>query len=223
MLSQRERRVLELRYGLNGERPRTLDEVGRTFNVTRERIRQIENQTLKKLRALADAQKLRDVAVAGPSGRDALRRPERATSTSLAGRAALAGVPVRELRRGRPTPANASEHSRPQASRPYGTTALDGRERGLRRCARARELTAHAPELRRRAGARRPGASPTCDPRVEAPETAAGLARRLRALRIPASAPTRRTPATCAAATWVPTSCGGGRRGGARRLGRRRS
>jgi RNA polymerase primary sigma factor len=62
MLSQRERRVLELRYGLNGERPRTLDEVGRTFNVTRERIRQIENQTLKKLRALADAQKLRDVA-----------------------------------------------------------------------------------------------------------------------------------------------------------------
>jgi RNA polymerase primary sigma factor len=62
MLSQRERRVLELRYGLNGEHPRTLDEVGRTFNVTRERIRQIENQSLKKLRALAEAQKLRDVA-----------------------------------------------------------------------------------------------------------------------------------------------------------------
>jgi RNA polymerase primary sigma factor len=61
-LSTRERRVLELRYGLNGERPRTLDEVGRTFNVTRERIRQIENQSLKKLRALADAAKLKDVA-----------------------------------------------------------------------------------------------------------------------------------------------------------------
>ncbi len=61
-LSQRERRVLELRYGLNGEHPRTLDEVGRAFNVTRERIRQIENQSLKKLRALADSQKLRDVA-----------------------------------------------------------------------------------------------------------------------------------------------------------------
>ena len=43
-LSYRERRVLELRYGLGGEHPRTLDEVGRTFNVTRERIRQIENQ-----------------------------------------------------------------------------------------------------------------------------------------------------------------------------------
>jgi RNA polymerase primary sigma factor len=62
MLSERERRVLELRYGLNGEHPRTLDEVGRAFNVTRERIRQIENQSLKKLRALADSQTLRDVA-----------------------------------------------------------------------------------------------------------------------------------------------------------------
>jgi RNA polymerase primary sigma factor len=61
-LSYRDRRVLELRYGLGGERPRTLDEVGRTFNVTRERIRQIENQSLKKLQSLAEAQKLRDVA-----------------------------------------------------------------------------------------------------------------------------------------------------------------
>ena len=61
-LSPRERRVLELRYGLNGEHPRTLDEVGRAFNVTRERIRQIENQSLKKLQSLGEAQKLREVA-----------------------------------------------------------------------------------------------------------------------------------------------------------------
>src|SRR4051794_21609501 len=61
-LSPRERRVLELRYGLDGQHPCTLDEVGRTFNVTRERIRQIENQSLKKLRALAEAQSLKDVA-----------------------------------------------------------------------------------------------------------------------------------------------------------------
>jgi RNA polymerase primary sigma factor len=61
-LSHRERRVLELRYGLDGEQPRTLDEVGKTFNVTRERIRQIENQSLKKLRALSEAGKLREVA-----------------------------------------------------------------------------------------------------------------------------------------------------------------
>src|SRR5438477_813263 len=61
-LSHRERRVLELRYGLDGEHPRTLDEVGRTFNVTRERIRQIENQTLKKLSALTEADPLRPAA-----------------------------------------------------------------------------------------------------------------------------------------------------------------
>jgi RNA polymerase primary sigma factor len=62
MLSYRERRVLELRYGLDGEQPRTLDEVGRAFNVTRERVRQIEHQSLRKLQALAEAQKLRGVA-----------------------------------------------------------------------------------------------------------------------------------------------------------------
>jgi RNA polymerase primary sigma factor len=61
-LSPRERAVLELRYGLDGQQPRTLDEVGRAFNVTRERIRQIEHQSLKKLRALAEAKDVRDVA-----------------------------------------------------------------------------------------------------------------------------------------------------------------
>jgi len=61
-LSPRERAVLELRYGLDGQQPRTLDEVGRAFNVTRERIRQIEHQSLKKLRALAEARDVRDVA-----------------------------------------------------------------------------------------------------------------------------------------------------------------
>ena len=59
-LSYRERRVLELRYGLGGQQPHTLDQVGRTFNVTRERIRQIETQSLKKLQSLAAAQILRD-------------------------------------------------------------------------------------------------------------------------------------------------------------------
>jgi RNA polymerase primary sigma factor len=59
-LGYRERRVLELRYGLGGKHPRTLEEVGRTFNVTRERIRQIEHQSLKKLQGLREAQKLRD-------------------------------------------------------------------------------------------------------------------------------------------------------------------
>src|SRR5438552_4458943 len=61
-LSPREQQILEMRYGLDGEQPRTLDEVGRAFSVTRERIRQIENQCPKKLRALADCQKLKEVA-----------------------------------------------------------------------------------------------------------------------------------------------------------------
>ena len=59
-LSYRERRVIELRYGLGDQHPRTLDEVGRTFNVTRERIRQIEHQSLKKLQQLQETQRLRD-------------------------------------------------------------------------------------------------------------------------------------------------------------------
>ncbi len=61
-LPEREREVIEMRFGLTGERPYTLEEVGRAFNVTRERIRQIENQCLKKLRAMDDATALLDVA-----------------------------------------------------------------------------------------------------------------------------------------------------------------
>ena len=59
-LPERERKVIEMRYGINGGRPRTLEEVGRAFNVTRERIRQIENNTLRKLQKLPEAQRLRD-------------------------------------------------------------------------------------------------------------------------------------------------------------------
>jgi RNA polymerase primary sigma factor len=61
-LPEREREVIEMRFGLVGERPYTLEEVGRAFNVTRERIRQIENHTLKKLEALPEAQRLRDAS-----------------------------------------------------------------------------------------------------------------------------------------------------------------
>jgi RNA polymerase primary sigma factor len=57
-LSTRQRRIVELRYGLEGQPPRTLDEVGRVFSLTRERIRQIENQSLGILRKLATSQEL---------------------------------------------------------------------------------------------------------------------------------------------------------------------
>jgi RNA polymerase primary sigma factor len=66
-LSYRERRVLELRFGIGDERPRTLDEIGRTFSVTRERIRQIENRSLKKLQTLREAQTLRGDAAILPA------------------------------------------------------------------------------------------------------------------------------------------------------------
>ena len=59
-LPERERKVIELRFGLKGEQPCTLEEVGRAFGVTRERIRQIENNTLKKLESLPEAQGLKD-------------------------------------------------------------------------------------------------------------------------------------------------------------------
>ena len=61
-LPDRERQVIELRYGLSGMEPLTLEEVGRTFGVTRERIRQIENSTLKKLQRLPEAQMLREAS-----------------------------------------------------------------------------------------------------------------------------------------------------------------
>ncbi|MCW2963769.1 MAG: polymerase, sigma 70 subunit, RpoD subfamily [Actinomycetia bacterium] len=51
-LPEREREVMEMRFGLNGHQARTLEEVGRAFGVTRERIRQIENNTMKKLESL---------------------------------------------------------------------------------------------------------------------------------------------------------------------------
>jgi RNA polymerase primary sigma factor len=61
-LPTREREVIEMRYGLKGHQARTLEEVGRAFGVTRERIRQIENNTLKKLECLPEAQRLKDAS-----------------------------------------------------------------------------------------------------------------------------------------------------------------
>ncbi|MFF9766160.1 RNA polymerase sigma factor [Streptomyces sp. NPDC053086] len=58
-LGERERKVVQLRYGLADGRPRTLEEIGRIFGVTRERIRQIESKTLNKLRDHAFADQLR--------------------------------------------------------------------------------------------------------------------------------------------------------------------
>ena len=75
-LTERERRVLCLRYGLEDNRPRTLEEVGREFGVTRERIRQIEAKAIRKLRAPIRAKKLgdyRDASFIGDGGRGGRR------------------------------------------------------------------------------------------------------------------------------------------------------
>jgi RNA polymerase sigma factor (sigma-70 family) len=64
-LHERERGVLELRYGLSGDEPRTLEEIGDLYGVTRERIRQIEKKTLAKLRHPSHARRLRGFAGSG--------------------------------------------------------------------------------------------------------------------------------------------------------------
>ena len=59
-LTEREQKVLRLRFGMNDGRARTLEEVGKEFDVTRERIRQIEAKALRKLRHPSRSRKLRD-------------------------------------------------------------------------------------------------------------------------------------------------------------------
>jgi RNA polymerase primary sigma factor len=82
-LDHRERRILALRYGLDGEHPRTLDDLGQMFNITRERIRQIENHSLKRLRHIRETQALRD----SPDDLDrGASRTFAATATGLAAR-----------------------------------------------------------------------------------------------------------------------------------------
>jgi RNA polymerase primary sigma factor len=61
-LPYRDKRIIELRYGLNGEPPQTLDKVAKLFRLTRERTRQIEEAALRKLATLAEAQALREAA-----------------------------------------------------------------------------------------------------------------------------------------------------------------
>ena len=61
-LSYRDRRIVELRFGLAGDQARTLDQVAKVFGLTRERTRQIEEAALRKLSTLSEAQALRSAA-----------------------------------------------------------------------------------------------------------------------------------------------------------------
>jgi len=80
-LGYRERRVLELRYGLAGEHPHALAEIARRFNVNRERVRQIETRSLEKLESLSATQRLRDDVPVG----DPLRAARQASDQAVAG------------------------------------------------------------------------------------------------------------------------------------------
>ena len=114
-LPERERKVIELRFGLRGDRPRTLEEVGRTFGVTRERIRQIECNTLKKLEGLPEAQRsarLRLVSI--EAGQAPSCAPPVARSARLACSRDPAAKPRRlAFQRGRPR----SQRRRPRSAR----------------------------------------------------------------------------------------------------------
>lgn len=59
-LSFREQKIIELRFGLDGQEPRTLEDIGRAFNITKERVRQIEVTCLEKMRKMSSAQSLRE-------------------------------------------------------------------------------------------------------------------------------------------------------------------
>ena len=59
-LTDRERKIILMRFGLEDDRTRTLEEIGQVFNVTRERIRQIEAKALRKLRHPSRSRKLKD-------------------------------------------------------------------------------------------------------------------------------------------------------------------
>ena len=130
-LPERERKVIELRFGLKGEQPCTLEEVGRAFGVTRERIRQIENNTLKKLETLPEAQGLKD-CVLGRSAGLARRLDQVLLVGALvrheqpAVRALEAGVARRRPGRGAPRGTACHSAGRSPRRRPAGRSCLDG-------------------------------------------------------------------------------------------------
>src|SRR5579862_1101487 len=103
-LSEREARVVSMRFGLTDGQPKTLDEIGKVYGVTRERIRQIESKTMSKLRHPSRSQVLRDyldlsrpghAGVAGPGPRD--HRPGPAVSAARASARVAASQLGRDL------------------------------------------------------------------------------------------------------------------------------
>ena len=162
-LNDREKEVVRLRFGLVDGQPRTLEEVGKEFGVTRERIRQIESKTLAKLRHPQRSQKLRDYLDSEYTRRSAERERRGARRPPVADR----------RRRGW------------RASRPHERLRRSGRRRRGRRLGMGRRGPPCASRARRsqgRACAPRPRASRRCRRRAlrtgATPTSAAGTRRR---------------------------------------------
>ena len=62
-LNEKERNIITLRFGIHGERPHTLEEIGKMYHVTRERVRQIETKAIRRLRLLARRKHLNDFLI----------------------------------------------------------------------------------------------------------------------------------------------------------------
>jgi RNA polymerase primary sigma factor len=100
-LSEREAGVVSMRFGLTDGQPKTLDEIGKVYGVTRERIRQIESKTMSKLRHPSRSQVLRDYLDLSPSGQ--ARHPSALSRARLGRRLRSRRIPVaRPDPRGRP-------------------------------------------------------------------------------------------------------------------------
>ena len=83
VLDERERKIIDARFGLNGQKSRTLEEVGQEFGVTRERIRQLQNIALRKLRrALQKKEDPIPKALRGAGGKRGRKKKEKAAATS---------------------------------------------------------------------------------------------------------------------------------------------
>ena len=134
-LPERERQVIEMRYGLTGERPYTLEEVGQAFGVTRERIRQIENNTLRKLQRLPEAQRLREPPVARRAPPPLKLRPTpggvpewskgavcKTAGSAYAGSSPASPIALRETRMSRRTPRTQSSGMRGLAAGEVSST-----------------------------------------------------------------------------------------------------
>ena len=181
-LPERDRRVLELRYGLRGEEPHTLEHIGRRLGITRERVRQIEIESLSRLASLREIEAVVAIALSAPAPsrrRGRRRPPPRAPARADAPRrgTAAASCGARRRRRGR-------RGRRGRAASPRPPARARGRRGG---CSRSPGGASRAPRKRTTApgSARTPSARSGCATIGVRPAAAMWAARRSASAREP--------------------------------------